>query len=279
MSGPAGRAAGEALPPLDGSEALFVVDGDVLRPTAFARGPWAPNALHGGPVAAALARAIESVEAPLPMHPARLTVELLRPVPLSPLRIETTLLRPGKKVQLVGASLFADALEVARGTALRIRRADLRLPEGAVMSDLAPPPTPHGVAPIETGFHTWSPAFHNAATEHRVVCGSWSTPGPCTDWIRLRVPLVAGESPSPLQRVAAAADFGNGVSGALPFGAFRYVNPDLSIHLFREPEGEWIALDGVTHLTPSGVAMAESALFDERGRIGRSLQSLILERG
>ena len=152
------------------------------------------------------------------------------------------------------------------------------LPDGAVLGDCEPPPDPGGAATVNPGHGAWSPAFHNTATEHRVVRGSWGVPGPCTDWIRLRVPLFAGETPSPLQRVAAAADFGNGISGALPFGAWRYVNPDLTIHLFREPEGEWIALDGITHPTPFGVALSECALFDTKGRIGRSLQSLILER-
>jgi len=35
------------------------------------------------------------------------------------------------------------------------------------------------------------------------------------DWIRLRVPVVAGEETSPLARLAAIADFGNGVSWVL----------------------------------------------------------------
>ena len=49
-------------------------------PTDLARGPWDPGALHGGPVAALLARAAEPLLEPL--QPVRLTVELLRPVPM-----------------------------------------------------------------------------------------------------------------------------------------------------------------------------------------------------
>ena len=38
------------------AESLFVmVDDDVASPTEFARGPWDPSALHGGPVAALVA--------------------------------------------------------------------------------------------------------------------------------------------------------------------------------------------------------------------------------
>ena len=68
-------------------DALFQPDGEQVVPTEFARGPWTPDALHGGPVAALLARAVESVPTDEPMHVTRLTVELLRPVPLTPLAV------------------------------------------------------------------------------------------------------------------------------------------------------------------------------------------------
>ena len=92
------------------------------------------------------------------------------------------------------------------------------------------------------------------------------------------VPVVPGEEPSPLQRVAAAADFGNGVAAPARFDELRFINADLSIHLHRLPVGEWVCLDSVMWLSDQGVAQAESALHDEEGPIGRSLQSLLLER-
>ena len=54
--------------------------------------------------------------------------------------------------------------------------------------------------------------------------------------------VVAGEQPSGVQRAAAAADFGNGVSGGLPYDRFTFINPDLTIHLLRPPVGEWIGM-------------------------------------
>ena len=56
-----------------------------------------------------------------------------------------------------------------------------------------------------------------------------------------------------------------------------FVNADLSVHLARPPQGEWIALDAVTVATDHGIGMAEGGLFDEVGRVGRSVQSLVLE--
>jgi hypothetical protein len=106
---------------------------------------------------------------------------------------------------------------------------------------------------------------------------SWS-PGPALTWFRLRRPVVEGEEPSPLARVAAAADFGNGVSRVLDWGEWLFVNTDLTVHLHREPAGEWVLLDARTHLEPTGTGLAASRLYDERGPIGLAAQSLFVER-
>ena len=42
--------------------------------------------------------------------------------------------------------------------------------------------------------------------------------------------------------------------------------------------GEWVALEARTFAEADGVGVAESALHDEAGRIGRSLQSLLVDR-
>lgn len=261
------------------ADALFDPDGSHFVPTALARGPWSPEALHGGPPAALLARCAERVAGGEKMLVTRLTVELLRPVPVSPLAVETRLLRPGRKVQLVGASLRAGDVEVARATALRLRTLDLPLPEE--IDSPSPPPGPETAPPSASpGIALRDyPAFHNQGVEHRFVAGSFDRAGPATDWIRLRVPLVAGEETSPLARVAAAADFGNGVSWVLSrTDGWQFINPDLTVSLHRLPVGEWVCLEAVTYVEPTGIGQAESVLWDERGRLGRAVQSLLLDR-
>ena len=258
-------------------DALFERDGVLYRPTDLARGPWSPDALHGGPVAALVAHAADAVAAPGPMHPARLTLDLLRPVPLAPLRATARVVRPGRKVQLVEVSLSASEVEVARGTLLRIRTEKTPLPEETAGGDVAPPSGPDALAPSRPAWRSGLRAYHSHATEHRILHGEWGALGPCTDWIRVRVPLFAGTPLTPFERVAALADFGNGIGAALPFEKFRFINADLTLQLHRLPEGEWVCLDAVTYPDESGVGAAESALFDQRGRIGRALQSLLLE--
>lgn len=262
-------------------ESLFEpVEGGGWTPTDFARGPWSPDALHGGPVAALLARTAEHTGDDdagdgVAWQPARLSVELLRPVPVAPLLATGTLTRPGRKVQLVDAELrTADAGLVASARLLRVRDAGVPAPVTTAAEQLPPGP---GSAPAAEMAGEW-PAFHSHGAEHRFVAGTFGEPGPATDWIRLAVPVVPGEEPSPLQRVAAAADFGNGISGVADFASMLFINPDLTIHLHRPPAGEWVCLQAVTWMEDRGLALAESRLWDERGPVGRSLQSLLVER-
>jgi hypothetical protein len=259
------------------ADALFTrLDGDQVLPGPLARGPWSPDALHGGPVAALLAVAAEpALEG---MHPARVTVELLRPVPVAPLRVSARVTRPGKKVRLVAAEVTTDdGTLVASATVLGIRRTELAVPD-ALAAD--PPPPPSAAAGAPRGTVSSGPdydAFHNAGVEHRFVRGSFEVLGPATDWIRLAVPVLADEPTTPLQRVLAAADFGNGISRMADFEDLLFINPDLTVHLHRLPVGEWVCLDAASVFEPHGAGLAQSALWDEQGPIGRSLQSLLLE--
>ena len=102
--------------------------------------------------------------------------------------------------------------------------------------------------------------------------------GPSAVWFRMSHPLVMGQTPSPYQRVAVAADSGNGISAILDLSTHVFVNSDLTINLLRKPVGEWVCLDARTHLSSHGGGLAESALYDEQGLIGRATQSLFVRR-
>jgi hypothetical protein len=82
-----------------------------------------------------------------------------------------------------------------------------------------------------------------------------------------------------MQRAAAAADFGNGVSG---FGGrfphdYRFINADLSVYLFRQPVGEWIRLQARSWWDAGGVGYATSELADREGLVGTGHQALALD--
>jgi hypothetical protein len=253
-------------------EAVFHRDGERYVPTELARGPWDPNAQHGGPCAALLADVLERHEVGAPAHVARMTIELLRPVPMEPIELRARTLRPGKKVQLVEASVVANEAEVVRATALRIRRADIRF---------ADPPedrlTPGPSEQLRERFENVGGLNFGFAMDMSVARGEIGVPGPAAVWFRLAVPVVAGEPTTPLMRVAAAADFGNGISGAVTWDEHLFINPDLTIYLHRLPVGEWIGLDARTWPTHEGVGVADTALYDDRGRVGRAVQALLLD--
>ena len=256
------------------ADAIYLPAGpDRFEPTELSRGPWDPNAQHGGAPAALIARAIERVESTVPMDVVRITYEFLRPVPLSPLDLRTRVLRDGKRVQLVEATLLADELDVARATGLRIRTEAVSAPDGA------PEPPAHG-GPTDgallepPGERATSFAWN--AMEIRFTVGSFWEVGPAFAWFRLRFPLVPGEAPSPLQRLAAAGDFGNGIATAVSWRTHVFINPDLTLYVERLPEGEWVGLDAATRVGDAGVGVSDSALYDERGRVGRAQQGLFV---
>jgi hypothetical protein len=264
MSGEARGVAESIFEPADG--ARFV-------PTEAALGPWTDQALHGGPPAMLMARAIERSPSEGEVFVARLTVELLRPIGRDPLAVRCRLVRPGRKVQLIEASLWREETEVARATALRIRRAEVDVPEPL-------DPLPH---PFVEDASAWDPpypsrrGYHTDGVEIRTAGVGAADRGPMWGWFRLRVPLVPGEEPSPLVRVCAAADFPNGISYVVDPRRVTYVNPDLTVSLHRLPIGEWVLVDARTWAEPHGVGMSVASLYDRSGELGRSVQSLLLE--
>jgi hypothetical protein len=265
--------------------AMFVVVGeDMVLPTAFSRGPWNPDWLHGGPVAALLAHSVEQLASDgVDWFIARLTVEFERPVPIEPLRYHAEVTRAGRRVSIVEAVITrADTGAVlARARALRIRAVHIPLPFHD--TDLRPllviepaPSKPADGRPGSRDEHG-AVAFHNGGIEHRFVGESELRVGPVFDWIRVCVPLLPEHTLTPLQSVAAAVDFASGISGVLPWDSHSFVNPDLTIHVFRPLAGEWVGMASVTHHSTHGIGMTDTAVYDLDGRVGNSNQSLLLD--
>lgn len=265
---------------------MFVPDGELFVPTPLAHGPWAEGYLHGGPTGALLAHLCERLHSgqPASLRVARITVDLLRPVPSTPLRAEVHLARPGRKVDWVDASLFAADVEVARASALRVQARPVELPpEVDPWSRGAAGDQPFDGGPEDGGGFEFSgfdalPGFHDLVLDSRYVRSDPLRSGPGQLWARLRFPLVAGEPTTPLMRVLGCADMGNAVSALVPQNTHSYINADLIVALWRQPEGEWVGLDAVTRLDPAaGAGLAEVALHDTIGPVGRSSQTVLID--
>ena len=254
-------------------EAIFERRGDAFVATTLARGPWDPNAQHGGAPAALIGGELERFDSNPDLRIVRITFELLKPVPLGELYVHTEVARPGKRVQLLEASLRSpDGTELVKARALRVARAPL----GAGTPGEEPPAGPETV---QTSPAPWgAEALPGGAVEIRFTEGALTERGPATAWFRLRVPVIAGEEPTPLQRLLVAADFPNGISSELSWDEWLFINPDLTVYIEREPRSEWVALRAHTRIIEGESALAQATLFDAEGRVGRSLQSLYVAR-
>ena len=269
------------------SSAFYVHEGGEFVSSELTRGPWDPNSQHAGPPAALIARELERTPwAGTPGREAedvagvvpfigRITYEILRPVPLAPLRVDVEVVRPGRSVELLAATLLdRDGQALVRAAAWRLAERETPIPAG--LPDAARPVPALAEAEEKPFFDTgWDVGYHTAM-EYRFNAGSFLELGPATVWMRMRQPLVAGEEPTPLQRVLTAADSGNGVSATLDLARYIFINVDLSVHLHRLPAGEWVCLDATTVPEPNGVGLAETALHDQDGPIGRALQTLLV---
>ncbi|WP_028479417.1 thioesterase family protein [Nocardia sp. CNY236] len=247
---------------------------DRFLSTELTRGPWSPDAQHAGPPSALLGHVIERCEPRPGFQIGRVAVEILGPVPLAPLTAQAHVARRGRSVELIEATLSTDRGPVMRANAWRFKLAEPELP-------VPEPYVPSGTRPgVEQGstqpFPSSEPVGFHTAIEYRFVTGSFVEPGPSICWIRIKHPIVAGTDPSPLERTLAAADSGNGVSSVLDWTRYLFINTDLVVSLHRQPVGEWVCLDAVTYPQTHGIGLAESALYDEKGPLGRSTQTLLL---
>jgi len=262
------------------AESIFIADGDRFVPTEQARGPWDPRALHGGAPAALIVSAFERMQPGAELRIGRLSFEFLRPIPLAPLTLATRVVRHGRRVQELAAELYAGEQTIVRASALRVTTVpdDAAAAAPETSCDLgAPLAPPSDGEPIRFALDGGKDAsFAGTAMEMRWLSNPGEL-GPGRVWMRLRHPLLPGEPATPLARLTATADLGNGVSAALPFDRFVFINADLTIHLHRPPRGEWIGLDARTLLDGGGAATAEGVLHDERGPLGRAFQTLVVQ--
>lgn len=253
-------------------DAVFRVDGKSVFVSEHAAGPWDPRMQHGGAPSALVTWAAEALPTSEPMRIARITVDLMRPVPLTELMLESEVVREGRKIQLCAVRLLAGGVEVVRASVLKMRKQDVTFPDGIeTEKPLDVPGHDHGREE-----HAGGNKFMAGITI-RAVQGGFTTPAPSAIWFRCRRPIVAGAPISQAVRVAAAADCSNAVSSVLDFRKWLFINADLTIHMAREPVGDWILLNGEMTLGSDGGGIAVSRLGDARGYFGRAVQSLVVE--
>lgn len=255
-------------------EPLFHRDGDRLVPTARTVSVWDPDALRGGAIAGVLLYEIERSYLEPEYQLARVTFDMFRRAPLVPVSVEARVVREGNRIRVLDAVLRADDLEVARASAVLLRRATA--PEGNVWS----PPVwdVPGPRTLDGSFEGGRPAIW----ERRFI-GAPPTPGvpravaPQRAWLRVPGNFVDTEISSPLVRAAMAADTANPYANAGDRG-LNYINADATLYMHRDPVGEWIGVEVTAHQAAEGIAVGECALYDLDGPFGRTTVCSISNR-
>jgi hypothetical protein len=261
--------------------ALYVRDGDAFVGTACTQGGWDPRSQSGGAVLALLGHLLEDIPVPRPSSLSRLTVDLVRPVPVGQrIWVDQEVVRTGRSIQVVDAEVRSADVLLGRARALRICDADLTdgpVPSSTLVDDdlLAHLPSPSEVGNVDdvegmAGFLRLGTEFCRTATP---------TGEPDVAWVRLRVPVVAGEGVRPTSRATVVMDCVNliGVTGLGP--GVTAINPDVTGHVLRPPVGEWTGLVGGTRFEPRiGHGFSTALLVDEAGVWGTTSTSQVLQR-
>lgn len=254
------------------AEAFYEPRGDGrFSSTKDTAGPWAPDSQHFGPPSALLTRELERCESARDMLLARITLEILGPVPIEDLWVSARVERPGKSVELLTATLATEEKTVAHAHAWRFARGD----SSSQVAGAAPAMAPVGQAVEFSRPDGWSPGYIDAV-RWLSLRGGLDESGPAKVWARQRIPLVAGEEPTQLQRLMTVADSASGVSSWLDPARWLFINTELTVHLHREPVGEWIGMDANTAIGPEGVGTATSVLHDQQGPVGNTGQALLI---
>jgi hypothetical protein len=244
--------------------AFFTPSDHGLEPHADARGPWAEDMMHGRLLAGLAAWAIERDHGDSDFVPARLTVDLYKNPTMETTSVSTQVVRAGRRVRAVDATMHVGGVEVARASTLWLRASDVDdddAPHTAAWDAPAP-----DAAPVEFG----------GAFEVRGIGGrAFGAPMPRRSWLRDTNALVAGEPMSPFVRAALAADFASPLANSHPSG-LDFINADLTLHLGRLPEGDWIGIEAVDRVATRGVSVAYCRFHDAAGPIGWSTVCAVL---
>lgn len=252
--------------------------GERFSPSDHVISTWGPGMQNAAPVSALLVRAIERCSPRDDTRLSRVVVDLLGPVPVTDqLWVRAEVERPGTKIELLNAQMLAlgpdgQPRPVAKAAAWRFQKGDA--------AELFSTPTAP-LRPVGEG-RSRLPDDDTNQTYIQSLDWRWlndilnDSPGEC--WARPLVDLVKGESMTPMERLFAVADIANGMGSGLSLGDWTFLNTDLTVHIHRVPEGEWIGVQAENHYGPDGVGISRGALFDQHGAVAVLQQAQLVRR-
>jgi hypothetical protein len=255
--------------------AIFVPEGSFYRATEHAGGPWSKDMLQGSATTALMAREVERLAKKSDFAVRRLTFDLWRPAALHAFALKTEMLRDGRKAKTLQVQLMDGEVEIGRCTALLTARGD-ESPADPFAKPAAGDAGPEAGTPPPAFAQKWSRYFQSVSV--RLIEGALEKPGPAAAWMRLDAALVEGEANTPLLQAVQAADFSSGVAQIVDMRQWTFINPEISLYFFREPQDEWILIRAATRVGERGAGLTMATLSDRQGPFAEVLQAMTFER-
>ncbi|MBL4608796.1 MAG: thioesterase family protein [Pseudomonadales bacterium] len=259
------------------NESLFVQEGNIFTPTAYAHGPWATHLLHGGSTGGIMAHVLEQCSPNPEMRMVRTTLDMFRPVPMTPLRIESSVLKEGRRLQMVEATIYAEEKAVARSVGIRMKKTQIAVPEKHQPIDVIPE-GPEGLQEIKLSGDTQGKRLPglNSNLEVRRLNG-FDGKGEGCAWFKMPLAVVEGVENSAFVHLGVISDFGNGIAQLLLPETMGMINGDINLYLHRDPRGEWIALKSKASMSETGIGVVNTQVFDTDGLVGQCHQAVMVQ--
>ncbi|WP_205323762.1 thioesterase family protein [Glycomyces sp. YM15] len=257
----------------EAASAYFLrLDSSRLRPTEWTTGAWSTTEQHISPMNGLITHAVErfcAERGPDGMAIGRIGVDILGVLGIEPFEVTVSVVRPGRTIELLEAVVVSAGRAAVRARVWRAASLDTAAVAGGEVEPLP------GLAQSEALDLTevW-PGGYIGSVELRSVGAV--KPGRAAAWARTRVDLVEGEPASDLARLIGLVDTANGICVRQRIDEWLFPNLDLTIHLLRQPVGDWLGLDTTVVFGPAGHGVTSSVLHDETGHVGYANQTLTI---
>ncbi|EME14482.1 thioesterase family protein [Rhodococcus triatomae] len=240
-----------------------------FRATEHTGGAWNTTEQHIAPALGLLAHVVETDRdrrGQDALRVGRISYDILGTLPIGEVETSVQVLRPGRTIELVEARLGHGGRDAVVARAWLMRGYDTSAIEG---TSFTPIPAPEDLTSWDPTT-VWAGGFIASAEVRRAQ----EEPGRARFWVRSPLPLLDGEKIGEVARVAGLIDIANGMTVRVAPSEVAFPNLDLTLHLFREPAGEWTGFDTTVSIGESGVGLTHSVLHDARGPVGTSSQIL-----
>ncbi|MGW0163319.1 thioesterase family protein [Mycobacterium sp. NPDC003323] len=239
---------------------------------------WAPDMQGAAPVSALLVRSLLRCDPREDARLSRVVVDLLGPVPVAgTLWMRADRRRAGTKIELLDAEMLATGPDGAPRTVAEARAWRFQVHDTAELARSTQ-------APLRPRTEATPRSMNRGPDATFVDTLDWwwlndvlhSEPAEC--WVRSTVDLVSGEVPTTMERLFCVADVANGMGSKLDVRRWTFLNTDLTVHLHRQPVGDWFGIRAVSNYGADGVGTSVATLFDADGPVAAMQQAQLVRR-